>query len=268
LGPAPAFLTTDRPIRRIKLLLEYDGTHYQGWQSQKSGRTVQDIIAGKLEGITGQKVKLIGASRTDAGVHALGQVAAFSTTSTLSPLVFKRALNAKLPTDIRVIMSEEADPEFHPRFDAKKKSYFYLIEPGRDESAFIQKYLWQIRAGLDLDSMNKAAEILRGRHDFSAFRGSGCSAKTTVRMVYSVRVLPLDSLSFITGPLKGSYVRITIEADAFLRHMVRNMVGTLVEIGKGRMTPEDMHTVLASRDRTKAGPTAPGKGLFLEKVYY
>jgi tRNA pseudouridine38-40 synthase len=255
-------------MKYIRLLIEYDGTAYQGWQSQKSRLTIQDTLSEKIKSITGEEVRLTGSSRTDAGVHALGQVAVFGTNSDLTPDILKRALNAKLPSDIRILSSEETDSGFHPRYDAVKKRYVYLIDQGRGESAFFGRYLWQVKAGLDLEAMKEAAVMLTGEHDFSSFRAAGCSAKTTVRTVFSICVLKLDALDFMTIPLKGDYIKVVIEANAFLRHMARNIVGTLVEIGKGRLKVNDLSSILNSLDRTKAGPTAPAAGLFLEKAFY
>ena len=255
-------------MRYIKLLIEYDGTAYHGWQSQKSGGTIQDIIGDKISGIIGEKVRLTGASRTDAGVHALGQVAVFGTASYLSPAVIMRALNAKLPLDIRIHAAEETGRDFHPRYDALRKSYFYLISTGKRPSAFLHKYIWHVRAELACDRMSEAAQALLGEHDFSSFRASGCGAKHPVRTVYSCEIKGLDEIDFMTASFKGEFIKLRIEANAFLRHMVRNIVGALVEVGKGRMSPEDFRGILASRDRTKAGPTAPANGLFLERIIY
>jgi tRNA pseudouridine38-40 synthase len=255
-------------MKNIRLTIEYDGTHYQGWQTQRSGLTIQDIISKTLIGIAGEKITLTGASRTDAGVHALGQVAVFRTDSRLPADTFRRALNAQLPHDIRVLTSEELDCEFHPRYRAVKKSYFYIIEKTQKQSVFFQPYAWRIPVALDIDSMNKAAAALHGEHDFSSFRGSGCGARTTVRTVHSIRLSRYDYLDFMTARMPGDFLIIRIEANAFLRHMVRNIVGTLVEVGKGRISSEAVIDILAARDRKLAGPTAPAKGLFLEKIFY
>jgi tRNA pseudouridine38-40 synthase len=255
-------------MRHIKLLLEYDGSNYQGWQSQKSGNTIQDVICNKIISITSGPIRLAGASRTDAGVHALGQVAAFNTNSELTIDVLKRALNAKLPEDIRILSIEETDGSFNPRFDAVKKRYIYLMGIGRDESAFLNKYRWQMKANLDIDVMREAGSFLTGEHDFSSLRGSGCSAKTTVRHIHSLEITALHTMDFMTVSIKGDWIKISIEANAFLRHMVRNIVGTLVEVGKGKIAVKDVSAILNARDRTKAGPTAPANGLFLERVYY
>jgi len=255
-------------MRHIKLLLEYDGTNYQGWQSQKSGNTIQDMLCERIFSITGSKIRLAGASRTDAGVHALGQVAAFRTSSDLSIDVLKRALNAKLPADIRILAIEETAGSFNPRFDALKKRYFYLMSMDGNESAFFHKYRWQIKSTLDLEAMREAGSLLTGEHDFSSLRGSGCSAKTTVRHIHSLEITTLHSMDFMTVSIRGDWIKISIEANAFLRHMVRNIVGTLVEVGKGRISTTDVSAILSARDRTKAGPTAPAAGLFLERVFY
>jgi tRNA pseudouridine38-40 synthase len=255
-------------MRHIKLLLEYDGSNYQGWQSQKSGNTIQDILYERIVSITGGQIRLAGASRTDAGVHALGQVSAFSTNSDLTIDVLKRALNAKLPEDIRILTIEETDGSFNPRFDAVKKRYIYLMSTGRNESAFLHKYQWQMWASLDLDAMREAGSLLTGEHDFSSFRGSGCSAKTTVRHIHSLEISALQTMEFMKFSIKGDWIKISIEANAFLRHMVRNIIGTLVEVGKGRIEVKDVSAILNARDRTKAGPTAPAAGLFLERVFY
>ncbi|MBI5075134.1 MAG: tRNA pseudouridine(38-40) synthase TruA [Nitrospirae bacterium] len=255
-------------MRHIKLLLEYDGTNYQGWQSQKSGNTIQDVLCKTIVSVTGHQIRLSGASRTDAGVHALGQVAVFSTDSDLTIDVLKRALNAKLPEDIRVVSIEETDGLFNPRFNAVKKRYIYLINIGRDRSAFLYNYQWQIKTTLDLDAMREAASLLTGEHDFSSLRGSGCSAKTTVRHIYSLEIAALQSMEFMSASMKGDWIRVSVEANAFLRHMVRNIVGTLAEVGKGKLEARDVNAILNARDRTMAGPTAPAAGLFLEKIYY
>ncbi len=255
-------------MRYIKLLLEYDGSNYQGWQSQKSGNTIQDVLRERVARLTGDELRITGASRTDAGVHALGQVAAFSTASHLTTDVLKRALNATLPHDIRAVTLEETDGTFHPRFDAVKKKYVYFIAQGRNESAFLHKYCWQIRSALDLDAMRQAAAVMLGEHDFSSLRGSGCSAKTTVRNIHLLEITGLKAMEFMTVQMRGDFIRISIEANAFLRHMVRNIVGTLVEVGRNRIAVRDVPAILDARDRTRAGPTAPAGGLFLERVYY
>jgi tRNA pseudouridine38-40 synthase len=255
-------------MKFVKLLIEYDGTNYQGWQTQRSGLTIQDIMSKAISGITNGQIKLISASRTDAGVHALGQVAAFVTDSKLPGDTLKKALNAKLPADIRILDTEELYAEFHPRYRAIKKSYFYLIEKTQKQSVFLHRYTWRIPVTLDFDNMDKASEMLQGEHDFSAFRAAGCGAKTTIRTIYSITLSRHNYLDFMQTKIQGDFIKIRIEANAFLRHMVRNIVGTLAEVGKGRIAPETVRDILASGDRKIAGPTAPAKGLFLEKIFY
>ncbi len=255
-------------MKYFKLIIEFDGANYQGWQTQRSGLTIQDCMSRTISGITGGPIKLTSASRTDAGVHALGQVAVFRTDSRLSADTMKRALNARLPKDIRIIEAEALDYEFHPRYQAVKKSYFYLIEKTQKQSVFFHRFTWRVSGTLDLGKMNKAAELLLGEHDFSAFRGAGCGAKTTVRTIHSIGLSGHDYIDFMAAKIQGDFIKIRIEANAFLRHMVRNIVGTLVEVGKGRTSPEALTDILTSCDRKMAGPTAPAKGLFLEKVFY
>jgi tRNA pseudouridine38-40 synthase len=255
-------------MKQIKLIIEYDGTNYQGWQTQRSGLTLHDSISKAISEITREKVQLTSASRTDAGVHALGQIAVFRTDTRLPADTMKRALNAKLPADIRILDAEESDDELHPRYDAVKKSYFYCIEKTQKQSVFFHRYAWGIPVELDLAGMGRAASLLEGEHDFSAFRGTGCGAKTTVRTVHSITLARYDLIDFMTARIEGDFIKIRVEANAFLRHMVRNIVGTLTEVGRGKIPPEQVKNILTSRDRKMAGPTAPAKGLFLEKIYY
>jgi tRNA pseudouridine38-40 synthase len=250
------------------LVIEYDGTRYLGWQSQKSGGTIQDILSETIFGILGERVRLTGASRTDAGVHALGQTAVFATASGLEHTVVMRALNAKLPRDIRIIESEEVGSTFHPRYNAIRKSYFYLISADKRQSAFLSPFLWELKTDLDIDAMKEAALHLSGQHDFSSFMGSGCGSKTQVRTVHALDITQCGELSFMTASIRGDFIRLRIEANAFLRHMARNFVGTLAEVGRGRISPGTVKDILRARDRQKAGPTAPAKGLFLEKITY
>ena len=255
-------------MRYIRLKIEYDGTNYHGWQSQKSGGTIQDVITKKIQSITGEEIRLTGASRTDAGVHALDQVAVFGTGSHLETKVITRALNATLPPDIRILDAGETDGDFHPRYHAVKKSYFYILSEGKQQSAFLHRYVWCVRTMLDLGSMTKAACLLLGEHDFSSFRASGCGAKHPVRTVHSLDISRPGEIDFMTAPIEGDFIKIRIEANAFLRHMVRNIAGTLVEVGRGRISLEGFSRILQSSDRTIAGPTAPAQGLFLEKIIY
>ncbi|HAK87923.1 MAG: tRNA pseudouridine(38-40) synthase TruA [Nitrospirae bacterium GWC2_46_6] len=265
-------------MRSIKLTIQYDGTDYNGWQiqppdtsdyrKQKNIITIQGIIQDAIKKITGEDVKLIGAGRTDAGVHALAQVAAFRTDSKLQPDVIKRALNANLPDDVRITDSCDIDEDFHPRYGAKSKIYFYLISGSHMVSPFLYRYAWRMPHELDFEAAEEALRSFKGRHDFSSFRGSGCGAKNPVRTVMDASIEHLNAIDFMTARLGGDFIKIRIEADAFLRHMVRNIVGTIVEIGRGKIKPEDMEKILLSKNRKNAGPTAPARGLFLEKVIY
>lgn len=255
-------------MKNIKLLMEYDGINYHGWQRQKDHTTLQEIIEDRLFRITWERAALISASRTDAGVHAVGQVASFKTNSHLEPLILQRALNATLPEDIRILNAEETSEAFHPRYDALGKSYFYIISNTNFSSAFLYRYTWRVPYTLDLYEMKKAGDSLLGRHDFSAFRGAGCGAKSTVREITSLSIEKISSIDFMTANINGNFIKITVEANAFLRHMVRNIVGTLVEIGRGKMTLNSVSEAIKLKDRKKTGPTAPAHGLFLEKVNY
>ena len=246
-----------RGIRNIKLTIEYDGTGYHGWQVQADVRTIQGIIEGKLSQITGEQVRLIASSRTDTGVHALGQVANFKTHSFLDAQSFLKALNSLLPEDIRVKDVEEVDETFHARFSAKGKIYEYRILHGGAPSPFLRHFSWFVPGRLDLGRMRKAAMKLVGRHDYSSFCTAGSMHTTPIRDIYEVTV----------GRREGLVV-IRIEANAFLRQMVRNIVGTLVEVGRGRMTPSQFGDILEARDRRKAGIAAPAQGLFLVRVNY
>lgn len=260
-------------MRNIRLLIQYDGTNYKGWQIQRYPNhrnivTIQEIFQNAIKKIMEEDVKIIGAGRTDAGVHAIGQVASFKTNSNLSVEIIKRALNANLPDDIRVIDCTEAELNFHPRYDAKSKRYFYVICLSDILSPFFYRYVWRIRYNLDLNAMKRAIEPLVGRHDFSAFRASGCGSKNSIRTIYDISLKEIHCLNFMDINISGTFLIITIEANAFLRHMVRNIVGTLVMAGKKQLSIEHVRDILLSKDRKKAGQTAPAKGLFLEKIIY
>jgi len=256
------------PMRKIRLLLEYDGTAYHGWQVQKDRTTIQGILEEKVSQVTGTPSSVIGASRTDAGVHAFGQVAVFRTESQLDAATIKRALNAVLPQDIRVLAAAESESSFHPREDALRKRYVYMIANQRVSSAFLYRYTWIVPQMLEMSLMEEASSVLIGKHDFSAFMGTGSDIKDPVREIYSLDTEKLATVDFLTVSLKGSFIRITTEANGFLRHMVRNIVGTLVEIGRGRIPAFRMKEILEACDRKQAGQTAPANGLFLERIDY
>ena len=246
-------------MKNIKLTLEYDGTNYHGWQSQPgTGRpTIQETLEQALKAIAKKNCKTASSGRTDAGVHALGHVANFETSSSIPADAWVPVLNRVLPADIRIIASEEVPLHFHARYSATGKSYEYLILNRSAPSALHRNLAWHVSRNLNLRFMRRAAGVLVGRHDFSAFRSSNCSAKTPVR-----------TLTALTIKKRGEFIEILLEADAFLMHMARNIVGTLVDVGLGRYSGYDVNQMLLSRDRSKAGRTAPAHGLYLLRVFY
>jgi len=240
-------------VPNIKLVLEYDGTSYHGWQRQVNTATVQGIIEDKIRMITKSKVNLIGSGRTDAGVHAVGQVANFRTTARLGPNAWQRALNSLLPADIAVKGAEEVSEKFHARFSARGKVYRYRILNRPLRSVLDRLTVWHIPYRLNIKAMKQAAGSLIGRHDFTAFQGSRGEAKTGRCNLKKIKI---------------QRSVIIVEADRFLQHMVRNLVGTLVEVGQGKRTAKEVKEILQSRDRRLAGPTAPPQGLCLVEVKY
>lgn len=255
-------------MKHIKLTLQYDGTDYSGWQVQKKERTIQQIIEDAIYTVTGERLRITGAARTDAGVHAFAQIAAFKTQSNLEPRVFLRAINANIPHDIRVINTEGCSEDFHPRYSAKNKTYSYRISHKGAYAVFLRRYSWQIPYQLNSDSMREAAGCLIGTHDFSCFRASGCSSKNPVRTIFKIEISEFSSVEFINFKFNVPLIKISIQADAFLMHMVRNIVGTLVEIGRGKQPVSYTKEVLGLKDRRFSGPTAPAQGLFLEEIVY
>lgn len=245
-------------MRNIRLLIEYDGTNYLGWQVQPKGLTIQGILEEKIALLTGQPVQLFGSGRTDSGVHALGQVAHFKTQNQMDIPTIQRALNSLLPQDIVVRKAEEVGEGFHARKHSKSKIYEYRILNRNLRSAFHRRYVWHIPQKLNLAEMKKATQSLIGDHDFSAFRTVGSPTRTTVRRVIRAE--------WKRG--RDGLIRFEIEANGFLKQMVRSIIGTLVEIGRGKMKAEDLRKILNSRDRREAGPTAPAQGLFLKEVRY
>jgi tRNA pseudouridine38-40 synthase len=246
------------PRRNLRLRLEYDGSRYHGWQRQKNALTIQEVVETALARLTGEAARLIGSGRTDAGVHALGQVANFHTKSTLPLPAFVQGLNSLLPHDIAVLEAGEVPAEFHARKSARAKTYEYRILNRPVRSPLHHHYGWWVAQPLDLKAMGQAAGALIGEHDFSAFLASGSSIKKPVRRVAQA--------AWHTHP--GGWLRFTITANGFLRGMVRSLVGTMVEIGRGKRPPEDLTELLRSGARRHAGPTAPPQGLFLLEVRY
>jgi tRNA pseudouridine38-40 synthase len=260
--------------RSLKIVLAYDGTDLVGWQRQPAGVSVQGLVEDALAAIEGRPVVVAGAGRTDAGVHALGQVASFRLAHPIPSDDLARALNARLPDEIRVLSVEEAADDFHARYGAQSKTYRYLVLNDRIVSPFERRYVWQVPRPLDVAAMAEAACHFEGRHDFAALQGAGGAVKTTLRTITQSRIHLLPAMEVAGGltlparPPDGRLVAFDMRGDGFLRHMVRNAVGTLVEIGLGRRIPSSVTDLLASGDRTLAGPTAPPTGLFLVGVDY
>lgn len=256
--------------RTIKLTLAYDGTAYIGWQRQAAGTSIQALVETALGEIEGGAVDVGGASRTDAGVHALAQAASARLTHPMEPPTLVRALNAKLPDDVRVLSAEEVHDDFHARFSASSKTYRYRVLTGGVASPFEHRFAWLVPGPLNDREMARAARALVGRHDFAAFQSSGATAQSTVRTILSADVCRAETSRWPGGEPAGNASVITVEvtADGFLRHMVRALTGTLVEVGAGRRRPESIAELLDSRDRQAAGPTAPAHGLFLVRVTY
>ncbi len=245
--------------RNIKIVLEYDGTNYHGWQSQAGSgmQTIQETLEKALTLLSKEEGKVFSSGRTDAGVHALGQVINFQTRTAIPASAWAPALNQLLPSDIRALTSEEVPPEFHARYSAISKVYKYRILNRHAQTAIYRAYAWHVKRPLNVSSMRSAAAILLGKHDFSSFRGSGCTAKSPVRTLKSVTIQK-----------NGDFLELLFEADAFLQYMVRNITGTLVEVGLGRFNTNDMVKILEARDRSRAGKTAPPHGLYLLSVTY
>ena len=313
-------------MRNIRLTIEYDGTAYHGWQSQENAVAIQDVVNAAVNRLTGEECTLYGSSRTDAGVHAYGQVVNFRTASGIPADKFAFALNTMLPGDVSVVRSEEAEPGFHARFSARGKKYRYMFCNSMFPSAIMRNRAWHTYYPLDVEAMRRAAENLVGTHDFLAFSASGSSVKTTVRTMFSISVngsgsgfpsaalpsaksqtkpegssvivqspdatgpepsyierdassscissgpslpaTPVAPSAYHVAPGYAGIISLDIEGDGFLYNMVRIIAGTLVEVGYGKIMPGDIPGILESRDRRRAGITAPPQGLYLMEVYY
>ena len=247
-------------VRNLKLTIVYDGTDYVGWQRQAAGVSIQGVLEDALAPFDGAPVTVHGAGRTDAGVHALGQVASVQISAAIELATLARALNAVLPATIRIASVEEADPEFHARFSATGKTYEYRIVNAPFVSPFVHRYAWHVPQHLDMAAIQEATEQLRGRHDFAAFQSAGTDVPSSVRTI--------TAIEWIRGAGSDVPLVLRLSGDGFLRHMVRNLAGTLVEFGRGRWPASAMARILASRDRSRAGTTAPPNGLFLVAVMY
>jgi tRNA pseudouridine38-40 synthase len=244
-------------MRRLRMTVQYDGTDFAGWQRQANGPTIQQSLEEALAGMTGVLPGVRGAGRTDAGVHALGQVAHFDTEANIPTRGFRLGLNSVLPRTIAVAAVEEAAPDFDARFMAKQKLYRYQIWNGETRQPLTDRYAWHVVRPLEVSRMQECAARLVGKHDFAAFRAADCERKTTVR-----------TLARLDVRTDGALVTIEVVGDGFLKNMVRILTGTLVYAGHGKLDAHDVAHLLVEPDRTRAGPTAPPKGLTLVRVDY
>ena len=245
-------------MRNIRLCVEYDGTEYCGWQRQENGLSIQQRIEEAIGRMTGVQSRVIGSGRTDAGVHAVGQVANFHTDSRLEERSLLMGLNSLLPPDIAVRGVREVDPSFHARFDAKSKMYLYRICNRPVRPALERRFAWFIWEPLDLEKIAESLDLFRGTHDFSSFCSTHADSEDHVRTIFDIAVVKQEK----------DTIRISMEADGFLRYMARTIVGTLVEIGRGKRCLDEVNEILAAKDRKRAGLTAPPQGLFLQEVKY
>lgn len=253
--------------RNIRLLLAFDGTGYAGWQKQKSEKTVQGVIEASLHVMTGEYICLHGAGRTDAGVHALGMVANFATGTEIPCQAFRKGLNSLLPTDIRVLEAAEVEANFHARRSARAKTYWYNLTNGPVQLPTERLYCTHVFAELDCAAIREGLAHVTGTHDFSSFEGSGSRAPDQAGRG-AVRTIFEASLKTMEAGRYQKYHRFVITGDGFLRHMVRNIVGTMLQVGQGRMAASEVAGILAARNRPAAGPTASARGLFLKEVLY
>jgi tRNA pseudouridine38-40 synthase len=254
-------------MRTFKLTLSYDGTNYAGWQSQVDQPTVQDALEAVLARVTGESIRTVASGRTDAGVHALGQVVSFQSDTHLSDEVLLRAIRAYLPADIAAKSLEPAADGFHAIRQAVRKRYRYLIIDGPKKSIFERQFAWLYPVALDVARMSQAASALEGEHDFASFASTGSDRKTTVRNVHEL-TLQRQTCATLFHDEEVDHLVVEIEANGFLYNMVRNIVGTLVEVGRGVQPVSWVAEVLEKRDRRAAGPTAPAHGLYLVQVNY
>jgi len=244
-------------MKNVKLTLEYDGSNYHGWQSQNNSLAVQDVVYKAVFKLTGENVTINGSSRTDAGVHAYGLCANFITNSSIPPERFSFAMNSVLPSDIVVVKSEEVSLDFHARFNSKGKKYRYMIYNSTFPSALLRERACHEVRNLDESKMQEAAMKFLGTHDFSSFMAAGSVVKSPVRTIHSVEVTR-----------DGNIINFEVLGNGFLYNMVRIMAGTLIEVGYGRIKVAEVENIILSKDRKRAGKTAPAHGLYLVKVYY
>lgn len=245
-------------MRNIKLIIEYDGTNYHGWQIQKNAVTIQEHVEKALRQLLGVQTGVTGCSRTDVGVHAYGQVAHFFTDSTIPGEKFSYALNNLLPRDIVVQKSEEVPEDFHSRYSSKGKKYRYLICNSAHQSALMRNRACHVRPELDFEQMRKAAAHFVGEHDFAAFQATGGQVRSTVREIYSMNV----------SRKEDKLIELEVSGNGFLYNMIRIIAGTLIYVGMGKIRESDIPGIIGGLDRTRAGKTAPAQGLYLMEIYY
>ena len=244
-------------MRNIKLTIEYDGKDFNGWQKQPNKLNIQGEIERAIKDITGEEVDLIASGRTDAGVHALGQVANFKTDSNIPVEKIPIALNTKLKRSIRILVAEEVDERFHSRYNCKKKTYRYVINNSANGTAIYRNLEYNFSQKLNVDKMNEAVKYFIGEHDFKGFKASGTSSKSSVRTIYDAKVYK-----------NGDRVNIELTGNGFLYNMVRIIAGTLIEVGIEKILPEQITDIINSKERIKAGKTLPPNGLYLVRVEY
>ena len=244
-------------MRNIKLTIEYDGKDFNGWQKQPNKLNIQGEIEKAIERITGEEVELNASGRTDAGVHALGQVANFKTNSNIPIEKIPIALNTNLKKSIRILNAEEVDERFHSRLSCKEKTYRYVINNSEYGTAIYRNMEYCVPQKLDVEAMQKAAKYFEGEHDFKAFKASGTSSKSSVRTIFKAEVTKHEDRIYIE-----------LTGNGFLYNMVRIISGTLLEVGMGRIKPEEVSEIIESKDRLKAGKTLPPQGLFLVEIKY
>ena len=244
-------------MRNIKLVIEYDGKDFNGWQKQPNKLNIQGEIENVIANITKEEVELIASGRTDAGVHALGQVANFKTNSQIPIEKFPIAINSQIKNSIRIKSAEEVDERFHSRFNCKRKTYRYVIDNSKYGSAIYRNLSYHVSTKLNVDEMKKAIKYFEGEHDFKAFKSSGTSSKSSVRTIYKAIIKEKDE-----------NIIIELTGNGFLYNMVRIIVGTLVEVGLGKIDSKEIPDIIESKDRQRAGKTLPPQGLFLLEVEY
>jgi len=251
-------LESETPLKNIRLILQYEGTRYHGWQRQRQEPTIQAVLEDKIQIMVHEPITLIASGRTDAGVHAKHQVCHFLTHTRIDLESLRNGLNSLTPDDIFIKKADDVPLDFHSRYSAKSKVYEYQIWICNEPNLFLRNFVWHVRADLDVEKMRQCISLLEGRHDFSSFRSTGSGNMNPVREMIRTEIRGSENgiLTFV------------FEANGFLRHMIRNIVGTVVDVGRGRLSVEEFSDIFQSRDRTQAGLKAPAQGLFLDMVKY